>query len=144
MNLKKGLINKVNEVGKVAVYNIMKVIPEGDYDLEIIYIDAGNTKNGSGYRVIVTFQVLNKEYQGTIIQTTFSLENPDKRVEWISRVLFYKMSISVGIKEDQFNDNFDTDLLVSKAVKAHVVVEPAKGEYPKRNRVSEFIICKVE
>ena len=139
MKLKISLMNKAKEVGKVAVNNIVKVIPEGDYDLETMNIDAGNAKNGSGYRLIVTFQVLNNEYQGAIIQTTFSLENPDKRVEWISTVLFYKMLISAGIKEEQMNNDFDTDLLISKAVKAHVVVEPAKKEYPERNRVSDYM-----
>lgn len=139
MKLKVGLMDKVKKFGKTAV-NITKVVPEGDYYLEIMNIDTGNTKNGSGYRSIITFQVLDKEYQGTVIQTTFSLENTNKKVERLSDVLFYKMLLSAGIKDGQMDNNFDTDLLISKVVKAHVVVEPAKGEYPERNRVFDFHI----
>ena len=134
-------MDKVKNSGKMALIKSIKFIPEGDYDLEINDINAGTTKDGNGYRVIVKFKVVNDEkYEGFVMQTTFSLENSDKKVERLSEVLFYRMLLSSGVKEAQMNNDFDTDLLLSKVVKAHVVVEPAKGEYPEHNRVFDFYI----
>ncbi len=141
MKLETKIINTLKEYGKKNVSKPVdiKVIPEGDYNLSIEKILAGEATNGNGYRIIVNFQVIDGEYQGFEFPTTFCLKHPDKNVEKLSNSLFYDMLLSAGIKEWQIN-NFDTDLLLSKKVRAHVIVEPAKGDYPERNRAFNFVI----
>lgn len=133
--------------------NIMKSIfearlaPEADYELMIddvkvkndIEIDKIDDKHGN-LTIIVNFSILDNGYEGYKVKSIFSVFNPNNRnVALALRKSFSNMLLSAGVSEKEFENDFDTDTLAGKRIKAHVIIEPANDKFAPYNRATYFI-----
>ena len=124
-----------------------RLAPEADYELMIdevkvkndIEIDKINNEHGN-LTIIVNFSILDKGYEGYKVKSIFSVFNPNNRnVALALRKIFSNMLLSAGVSEKGFENDFDTDTLTGKRVKAHVTIEPANDKFAAYNRATYFI-----
>ena len=122
--------------------------PEGDYELVIdevkvksdIELEKFDDEHGN-LTIVVNFSILDKEYEGYKVKSVFSIFNENnKQVALAMRRTFSTMLLSAGLSDKDFESDFDTDNLISKKVKAHVIKEPAKNNFPAYNKASYFLI----
>ena len=131
MKIPSEIMEKVQKAG---------LVPEGDYELVINAVDARPTNKGNSYRIVIDFSIQSKKYPDSVVKTVFTVSNPDKpEAERISCMFFKKMLISSGLQENTPKEEFDTDILIGRKVKAHIVIDTANENYPACNRVKYFL-----
>ena len=133
--------------------NIMKSIfeaglaPEGDYNLVIddvkvkndINIDEIDDEHGN-LTIVVDFSILDKNYKGYKVKSVFSIFNStNKQAALAMRKSFLSMLLSLGISAEDFESDFETDILMGKKLKAHVIQEPANNNFSAYNRATYFL-----
>lgn len=116
-----------------------ELVPEGIYELEVDYVDAGRAQNGQSYRIIVNFHIARGEYETYEIRSVFTLYNPENfQSQRISRMLFRNLILAAGLTEKEISDKFDTDMLRGRKVMGHVIKGSSGENYPEQNRISSY------
>lgn len=121
--------------------------PEGNYELLIEEVKVKSDmetekidEEHGNLTIVVNFSILDKEYEGYKVKSVFSIFNENnKQAALAIRKTFSTMLLSAGLSEKDFEKDFNTETLISKKVKAHVIIEPANNNFPAYNKASYFI-----
>lgn len=108
------------------------VIPAGTIALaHITESTVGPTKDGKGKKVEATWEILDGQYKGRKIWDTINIINANPQAAEIGQRHLSAICVATGVGA---TDN--TDRLHFKPCLIKIGVQPAKGNYPEKNKVS--------
>lgn len=107
-------------------------LPAGDYPVLIEASEVKETKKGTGFYLELTHQVIDGPHKGRKLFDTITMTNRNSAdAERIGRGQLSALCHAVGILRVQ-----DSAELHNRPYLATVKIEPAKGEYAARNKVT--------
>lgn len=109
-------------------------IPPGEYMAIVTDTEMRETKSGTGKYLAVTIQLTgNPEYDGRLVFENLNLVNDNPKTVEIAYRNLASLCKAVGVISPQ-----DTAELHDKPFKVKVGIEPARGEWPERNKVKGY------
>ena len=135
------------KLGKQITSSIAEKLPyaglvdEGRYKLRIEKVDYDPSNDSKSNRAIVTFKVIDSDFNGSMIRNVFTIDNPSNpKAEEVSRKLFADMLKSAGFAVEDMSEDFDTDWLIDRTVQGLVTIVPPTSNYPQpSNKVKVFV-----
>ena len=109
------------------------VIPQGDYNAQIVKSEIKPTKNGDGKRLNFQFKILDGKFKGRIIFVGLNIENPNPIAVEISMKELTSICKSVGLEDIE-----DSTELHGQPLQIKVAVKPPQGNYPEQNVIKKY------
>ncbi len=98
-------------------------VPEGWYDAHIVKADLNPTKDGTGQRINVRYDITGPTHQGRVVFGGINIRNKSPRAEEIGRQQLGDIARAIGLASVQ-----DTDQLVGAPVKIKVRIKEGNNE----------------
>lgn len=83
------------------------VIPEGEYDLEIVSTEVKETKAKDGWYIILDLKVIEGEHTGKMLKDLINIQNKNKEAQKIGLGRLKKIAIIGGHKNPSYIDDSD-------------------------------------
>jgi len=118
-------------------------VPKARYGAEIAFIKISPTKDGTGEKCEATFKITDGEHAGRYIWHTFNLINKSAKAQEVAESQMDKYLKCVGYKKGYNKDEFSLKFIldwIKKPVAINVDIEPAKGQYKAKNKISSFAV----
>ena len=109
-----------------------ELLPNGDYTVVVTESDVAATKNG-GQMLKLTPEIVDGKFKGRKLWNNLNIVNASEDAQRIAHQTLAKLVKAIG--KDTVND---TNELHGIRVLAKVKTEPAKGEYPARNKIVAY------
>jgi hypothetical protein len=115
------------------------LIPQGQYEAQIVKADYGPTKNGKGCSVVLNWSIAAGEDEHRTIFQHLMLQHENPDAQRIGRQQFADVLAALGIKEKVTN----LDVLYNKPCMIGVkVVKDKHGQYDDQNKVGRVAAMK--
>lgn len=114
-----------------------RALPRGDYSVTVVDSDLKPTREGTGQYLEVELEVLSGEHQGRKVWDRMNLVNKNPKAVEIGKETLAALCKAVG--KLSINDSQE---LHGIPIVAHLIVEPAKGQYAETNRVRGYYPSK--
>lgn len=120
---------KAEEQEEMREYGIL---PVGKYVAVITASDLVDTEKG-GKMLKLTFQIVEGEFSNRLVWTNLNLENANEKAEKIARSELAAICRAVDILHPK-----DSSDLHDLPMEITLKIEPAKGEYPAKNKIAGY------
>lgn len=108
---------------------VRRLLPDGDYDFEIVQALDKNSSNGNPM-IELNLRIF--------------VGGGEKFVkDWVMEKVDYKLrhfAFAVGMGPAYEAGGLDAELLVGRAGKVKIGTEPAKGDFPPKNKVVDYVV----
>jgi len=110
-----------------------ELLPDGWYTASIKEVTMAPTKDGTGQRMNVRFDITGPTRAGSVIFEGLNVRNKNEQAEKIALQQLRALRDAAGIVSLQ-----DTDQLIGRMVQIKVATQPAKDGYEARNVTKGF------
>lgn len=113
-------------------------IPDGNYPAIITASEMKTTKDGTGEYLELAVNIQGDEYRGRIIWDRLNLVNQSTQAMSIAHRTLNDAAIACGIDLSQPDALADSVALHNTPLIVDVGTEPARGQYPARNKIKRY------
>jgi hypothetical protein len=110
-----------------------ELLPDGWYTAVVKDVTVAPTKDGTGQRMNVRFDITGPTRSGAVIFEGLNIRNKNEQAEKIALQQLRALRDAVGIVALQ-----DTDQFIGRALQVKVATQPAKDGYEARNVTKGF------
>lgn len=112
------------------------IIPPGEYKAMVVESDVRATKSGTGTLLVLTWQIVEGEYDGRKLWCRINLRNPNKTAVQIGAKELNTLAVATG-KPSGYHISDSTELH-DTPVMLDVRIKPADGQYREGNEIKGY------
>lgn len=112
------------------------VVPPGEYKAMVVESDVKPTKSGTGTQLVLTWQIVEGEYEGRKIWGRINLRNANEKAVQIGRKELNTLAIATG-KPSGYHLSDSTELHDIPVI-IDVKIRPAEGQYREGNEIKGY------
>jgi hypothetical protein len=122
-----------NAASVVPDTGVQDPIPPGWYNVAMVESEMKPTSSGDGYRLAITFAVIDGQFTGRKLFEGLNLKNPNAMAQEIAYKQLSAIAHAVGVMQVD-----DSSQLHNIPLKVKVKIKPASGSYDAGNSISAY------
>jgi len=110
------------------------LLPVGKYLAQVVKSEIKETKSGTGKYISLQLKIVDGDYAGRVVFDNINFINANDIAQKIGQQQLKALSEACGIVELE-----DTAELHAIPIVIQVGIEPAKGQWPEKNRIKKYL-----